>query len=165
MRILMGYWCAAVILFGTLAPAIAETFIPLRKSRTEKINSAIDMLATIKAATARSRANRETETYKQVGTRLVECSFAYDILSKSANNDEKTKATFGDGADIYKLVATFIFPAPIDDFKQAAMTAQRDLLHVRESQNEKQMFYLLRNCADFSKAQDDVVNAIAELGM
>ena len=158
-------WLSAIILLGTVLPCLAQTALPLRKSRTEKINSAIDMLATIKAATAQTRAGRETQTYKQIGTRLIECSLTYAMLAKNASNDEKTRAAFADGMDIYDLVATFIFPAPIDDFKQAGEKAQSALLHIRETKDQKQMFYLLRNCADFSKSQPDVVNAIAELGM
>ena len=119
----------------------------------------------MKAAVAHSKTVDVTNAYKLIATRLTECSFAYGLLAENASNDEKTRSAFADARDIYGLVGPFLHSGNPEDFKQVVSEAQTDLLLIRKSEDKKKMFYLLRNCADFSKSQSDVVNAIAELGM
>src|SRR5689334_2346482 len=83
----------------------AQTF---PRSRAQKIGTSIDILANVRRAIAQSHRN-ETETYKAVSMRLIQCAVSYQVFSKDRSADVETSAKYTDAADVYGSVAAFLY--------------------------------------------------------
>ena len=137
----------------------ARSQMPAAPDQTSNL---VELLNNIKNAVQGGHYTNPTDAYKTVSSRLTMCAMTYGLLSKNSKTEQSERHMFEAASSLYSRAAAALYPGGPEEYRSVLKRSRDELIRLRLKSDEKGMFYLLRNCADFSKA-GSVEGAVREL--
>jgi hypothetical protein len=164
IKIAMSVAAWVTIAVGIADPINAQGLPQQLPSMTQadQARATKDMLAQIRNAVAK-RLDDRTTLYKLTSKRLFVCAFMYGIFAKRPELETSYRAWYSASQNIFLEAATVIYPDTPEAMKRDFGDIKKE---IPSPTQDKEIFYLLRNCKDLSDPNATTVgSAIDELAL